>query len=86
MGLIADMQGLAAPTAATLAKAIAPGGEIIDYGSASASGDGMLQSVLLTLQEAKTKLGGISGTAGIIGDTDASDPNLTTLQTVYNGL
>lgn len=81
MGLIADMNTVISngPTAATTAKAIAPAGPIVDY-------PGQLQSVLLTLQEAKNKIGGGSGTGGLIADTDAADPNLATLQTVYNGL
>jgi len=67
------------PTAATTAKADAAAGEIMDY-------PGMLQSVLLNLQEAKNKLQGITGSGGIIGDTDAGDPNLATLQNVLASL
>jgi len=68
------------PNAATTAKAIAQAGPIEDY-------PGMVQSVLLNLEEAKDKLGGIGGTGGLIGLTDATDAaNLALLQNILLSL
>jgi hypothetical protein len=67
------------PTQNTQNNAIAQAGPITDY-------VGMLQSVLLNLEEAKTKLNGINGAGGLVALTDAADPNLATLQNILLSL
>lgn len=71
MGLLTDIETVQStgPTAATQAKAIAPGGPIMDY----VGNTGLVQ---LKLEEVKVLL------TLIITDTDASDPNLSTLNTI----
>lgn len=61
------------PTAATSAKAIAASGPIMDY-------IGNTKEVLLKFQEANTLL------QLVIAATDASDPNLTTLNNILTTL
>jgi hypothetical protein len=63
----------AGQTAATTAKALAPGGPIVGYAS-------LLHSVRLNLNETKVLL------TSIVADTDASDPNLTAINNVLGVL
>jgi hypothetical protein len=65
------------PQGTTPAKAIAPGGEIMDY-------PGNCKLVLLKFQEALVLLGGAAGVKGIkqVTDSVGPDPNLT----IINGL
>ena len=69
------------PSTVTQANAIAAAGPITDY-------PGMVNGVILMLEEVKITLGGIGGTAGLIGLTDPSTDaaNLALLQNVLLSL
>lgn len=83
MGLIADLQTVASngPSSVTTANSIAPAGPITDY-------PGMIQNLILELQEVKVKINGVAGTAGILALTDQSSdgPNYTLISTVLAAL
>lgn len=61
------------PTAATTVKANAAAGKIMDY-------PGNCKLVLLKLQECKNLV------TDLVADTDASDPSLTTLNSILSDL